>query len=39
MCDVAPSWADRLDEIGLGDQETAYLRRTILARRDELGAS
>ncbi|MEW6470823.1 MAG: HipA domain-containing protein [Actinomycetota bacterium] len=37
MCDVAPAWVERLDEIGLAEKATAHLRRTILARRKELG--
>lgn len=39
LCDVAPAWVDRLDEIGFDERSTAHLRRTILARRDDLGAT
>ncbi len=38
LCDVAPAWVARLEEIGLDGRATAHLHRTILSRRDELGA-
>ncbi len=39
MCDTVSEWVDRLDEVGLDDLDTEYLRSTILARRDEVGVT
>lgn len=38
LCDAAPSWIGRLDEIGLADDKRADLARVIAKRRTDLGA-
>ena len=37
LCDVAPAWIARLDEIGLPARKTADLGRVMKKRRDDLG--
>ncbi len=37
LCDVAPSWMLRLDEIGLAPKKAADLARVIAKRREDLG--
>jgi serine/threonine-protein kinase HipA len=38
LCDVAPSWIARLQEIGLGPRKTQDLTRVMKKRRGDLGA-
>ena len=38
LCDVAPAWIDRLEEIGLEPRKTADLRRVMKKRRGDLAA-
>lgn len=37
LCDRAPKWIDRLDEIGLDVRKTRLLRDTMIRRREQLG--
>ena len=39
LCDEAPAWIARLDEIGLEPKRTADLARTMKKRRADLGAA
>jgi serine/threonine-protein kinase HipA len=39
ICDSAPAWIDRVDEIGYDVKTTEKLRRAIRARRDQLGTA